>query len=179
MQGSSWHADRPCPSREDLVLLTVPYIAFDSKTKTGQLIVAKTHAGEVAAVFDSIFESGTFRIERMDLIDEFHGNDDASMAANNTSAFNCRYVGGSTVLSAHALGIAIDINPIQNPYVSQSNTYPPAGKAYDQPQERTSDVVGIILEGDIVTSAFAAQGWIWGGSWSTKKDYQHFSRNGK
>lgn len=178
MQGKSWHADLPCPAREKLVLLTVPFIGFDGQAKTGQLIVAKAHADSVAAAMDRAFESGTFRIERMDLVDKFGGDDDASMAANNTSAFNCRFVGGTTTLSAHALGIAIDINPIQNPFVKNSNTFPPAGKDFDEPHERRSSVTGIILEGDVITKAFEDQGWVWGGTWTSKKDYQHFSQNG-
>ncbi|MBY3198223.1 M15 family metallopeptidase [Rhizobium laguerreae] len=179
MQGRSWHADLPCPARDKLVLLTVPYIDFDSKPKSGQLIVAKEHADAVAKVFDQIFADGTFRIERMELIDKFDGDDDASMAANNTSAFNCRYVGGTTTLSAHALGIAIDINPVPNPFVKGTRTFPSAGKAYDEPNERKPHIVGILLKDDTVVSAFKAQGWKWGGDWSSSKDYQHFSQNGR
>jgi hypothetical protein len=178
MQGKSWHADKPCPARDKLVLLTVPYIGFDGARKTGQLIVAKDQGEALAKAFDRIFQAGTFRIERMDLVDKFNGDDDASMAANNTSAFNCRFVGGTTTLSAHAHGIAIDINPIQNPFVKGSRTFPPAGKAFDEKVERKSSVVGIILDGDVVTSAFKAQGWKWGGDWTSKKDWQHFSQNG-
>lgn len=179
MQGKSWHADMPCPARDKLVLLTVPFIGFDGARKTGQLIVAKDQGDRIAKVFDQILAAGTFRIERMDLVDKFDGNDDASMAANNTSAFNCRFVGGTTTLSAHALGIAIDINPIQNPFVKGSSTFPPAGKAFNESHERKSSVIGIILAGDAVTAAFKAQGWKWGGDWTGKKDWQHFSENGR
>ncbi|MES0056574.1 M15 family metallopeptidase [Mesorhizobium sp. M0078] len=179
MQGKSWHADLPCPARTDLLLLTVPYTGFDGQKKTGHLIVAKAHAANIAAAMDRIFASGTFRIERMELVDKYGGDDDASMADNNTSAFNCRFVGGTNTLSAHALGIAIDINPVQNPFVTKSNTYPPAGKAFDEAHERISSVTGIILPGGEVTTSFGDVGWTWGGTWDSKKDYQHFSQSGK
>jgi poly-gamma-glutamate synthesis protein (capsule biosynthesis protein) len=178
MQGKSWHADRKCPGRDELVLLTVPYLDFDGARQTGQLIVAKAEGDRMARAFDAILAGGAFRIARMELVDAFGGDDDASMAANNTSAFNCRYVGGTTKLSEHAFGTAIDINPVQNPYVTRAGTYPPQGEAYDEAHERKGDVTGIILEGDPVTQAFKDAGWSWGGNWKTKKDFQHFSLTG-
>lgn len=178
MQGKSWHADRSCPGREELVLLTVPYRDFDGNRQTGQLIVAKAEGERIARAFDAIFESGTFRIARMALVDAYGGDDDASMAANNTSAFNCRHVGGTKKLSEHAFGTAIDINPVQNPYVTNAGTYPAEGAAFDEAHERKGDVTGIILPGDAVTKAFGDAGWSWGGNWKTKKDYQHFSLTG-
>ena len=116
MQGSSWHPNRRCPARDDLVLLTVPYRDFAGAAALGRLVVAKRVADQVASIFTAIFESQTFRIERMELVDKYRGNDDASMAANNTSAFNCRFVGGTTVLSAHALGSrTTSIRPRERP----------------------------------------------------------------
>ena len=102
MQGSSWHPNRGCPARESLALLTVPYRDFAGETRLGRLVFAKRVANQVASIFTEIFESQKFRIERMELVDKFRGDDDASMAANNTSAFNCRFVAGTTALSAHA-----------------------------------------------------------------------------
>lgn len=179
MQGKSWHRGLSCPDRASLVLITVPYIGYHGKKELGQLIVAKSVGQGVKAIFDEIYANGTFRIERMELIDKYGGDDDASMAANNTSAFNCRFVGGTTTLSAHASGIAIDINPIQNPFVTRSGTFPPAGENYDSPAERSKNIIGIITAGDGVTSAFRRHGWKWGGNWSNRKDYQHFSLNGR
>lgn len=178
MQGKSWHADRGCPGRDALVLLSVPYLDFDGIGHTGQLIVAKSQGEKIARVFDTIFRSGGFRIARMKLVDAYGGDDDASMAANNTSAFNCRYIGGTTKLSEHAFGTAIDINPVQNPYVTKAGTYPSLGEAYDEAHERKPGVTGIILDGDAVTKAFKDAGWSWGGNWKTKKDFQHFSLTG-
>ena len=172
-----------CPARDDLVLLTVPYRDFAGAAALGRLVVAKRVADQVASIFTAIFESQRFRIERMELVDKYRGNDDASMAANNTSAFNCRFVGGTTVLSAHALGIAIDVNPEQNPWVKGRVTVPPKGRAFDYPGERQSahrrGQPGIIMSGDVVVTAFKQQGWKWGGDWTDKKDYQHFSENGR
>lgn len=178
MQGKSWHADRGCPGRDTLVLLTVPYLDFNGNSRTGRLIVAKSEGEKIARAFETIFAGGAFRIARMEPVDAYGGDDDASMAANNTSAFNCRYVGGTSKLSEHAFGTAIDINPVQNPYVTKAGTYPPQGEAYDEAPERKSGVTGIILEGDAVTKAFRNAGWSWGGNWKTKKDFQHFSLTG-
>jgi len=99
------------------------------------------------------------------------------MAANNTSAFNCRAVTGGSAWSQHSYGWAIDINPVQNPYVTSSGTVlPPAGAQY---VDRSQKAKGMIRAGDVVVKAFAAIGWGWGGYWSSTKDYQHFSATGR
>jgi hypothetical protein len=177
MQGKSWRAELPCPSRSELAFLRLPYWDFEGRTRVGSMIVAKSVAAKVAAAFQEIYDSGKFRIYRMTLIDDFQGDDDKSIEANNTSAFNCRTTDRGA-LSRHALGLAVDINPIQNPYRDGKTTAPEAGRAYDQPYKRRSDVVGIIVGGDIVTRAFARQGWRWGGYWKNTVDYQHFSSDG-
>lgn len=177
MQGRSWRAELPCPRRDELVLLRVPYLDFDGYARIGSLIVAKSAARAVAAAFQEIYDSGRFRIYRMSLIDEFDGDDARSMAANNTSAFNCRTTDRGA-MSRHAYGMAVDINPVQNPYREGNLTEPEAGRAYDEPHERRKDIVGIIVDGDVVTKAFARQGWRWGGHWKRSVDYQHFSNDG-
>ncbi len=177
MQGRSWRAELPCPQRNELVLLRIPYLDFQGTTQIGSMIVAKSVAIKVAAAFQEIYDSKRFRIYRMSLIDEFQGDDDKSMDANNTSAFNCRTTDRGA-MSRHALGMAVDINPIQNPYREGKVTSPEAGRAYDQPHKRRSDIVGIIINGDVVTNAFARQGWQWGGNWKRTVDYQHFSSDG-
>jgi hypothetical protein len=177
MQGKSWHAEFPCPKRKELVLLRIPYLDFQGRPQIGTMIVAKRVAAKVAAAFQEIFDSRKFRIQKMALIDEYQGDDDRSMDANNTSAFNCRTT-DSGAMSRHAFGTAIDINPIQNPYRKGNVTFPEAGKAYDEPYERKSGIVGIILKGDVVTKAFSRQGWFWGGNWKNSVDYQHFSNDG-
>ncbi|MBI1981795.1 MAG: M15 family peptidase, partial [Methylocystis sp.] len=103
MQGKSWRAELPCPGRGELILLRVPYLDFDGNAQTGALIVARSAAKAVAAAFQEIYDSGKFRIYRMSLIDEFGGDDARSMAANNTSAFNCRTTDRGA-MSRHAYG---------------------------------------------------------------------------
>ena len=112
----------------------------------------------------------------MQPIDVYGGDDQASMADNNTSAFNCREVDGAPgVWSQHAYGGAIDINPLVNPWVQGSRVDPVSGAAY---ADRNLDAQGMVRAGDVVTEAFASVGWGWGGDWTRSKDYQHFSWNG-
>lgn len=178
MQGKSWRPGLGCPGREALVLLKVPYRDFAGQARTGSLVLAARVAPQAAAIFTQLFERG-FRISRMEPIDRYGGDDDASMAANNTSAFNCRFVEGTARLSAHSLGLAVDINPIQNPYVRNAETAPPAGRAFDTSAKRREAQArgepGLIVPGGSATKAFAAQGWVWGGTWRNEKDYQHFA----
>ena len=182
MQGRSWHPRPGCAPREALALLIVPYRDFDGIVRRGELVVARHAAPDLARAFERIFASGAFRIARIERIDRYGGDDDASMAANNTSAFNCRTVPGAHHLSRHAAGTAIDINPVQNPFVRGGRTVPPAGRAYDRPQKRLAahraGEPGIIRRGDVVWSAFRAIGWRWGGAWK-EPDYHHFSEDGR
>lgn len=177
MDGVSWHEGKGCPSRDALALLTMPYRDFAGQDRTGQMIVAAEVADTVLDIFADLHDLA-FPIERMQPVHMFFGKDDLSMAANNTSAFNCRTVGGTNRLSQHAFGTAMDINPVQNPYVKGGYTSPEGGKAFDEAGERGPDVQGIIREGDPVVRAFKARGWGWGGDWTSLKDYQHFSQSG-
>jgi poly-gamma-glutamate synthesis protein (capsule biosynthesis protein) len=112
----------------------------------------------------------------MRLVDDYGGSDDASMDADNTSAFNCRNVAGTSRWSEHAYGRAIDINPVENPYVAGSHVSPAAGRAFlDRSQRRP----GVVRAGDAVVRAFARVGWGWGGDFSSAQDYQHFSASGR
>jgi hypothetical protein len=112
----------------------------------------------------------------MKLIDKYGADDHRSMNADNTSAFNCRFVAGTTRWSEHAYGRAIDINPIENPYVTPSgHVSPPAGEAFT---DRSRHAKGMIHHGDRAWHAFRDVGWKWGGDWSGAKDYQHFSVTG-
>jgi D-alanyl-D-alanine carboxypeptidase-like protein len=170
MTGVSWHAGCPV-SLDDLRLLTVAYIGFDGVDHSGQLVVHKNVASAVLDVFAQMRAAG-FRIERMDLIDVYGGSDDASTKANNTSAFNCRAVTGGSGWSRHAYGRAIDINPVQNPYVyADGHVLDPNAARYTN---RALDEPGMIHDGDVVTKAFAAIGWRWGGHFNPPIDYQHF-----
>lgn len=130
---------------------------------------------ELRRVFRALFET-RFPIERMELVDVYGADDDRSMAANNTSAFNCRTVEGSSSWSEHSFGRAIDINPIQNPAVDGSEVSPPGGSRF---LDRSRRAKGLIRANDQVVRAFAAIGWGWGGYWTSFKDYQHFSATGR
>jgi hypothetical protein len=116
-------------------------------------------------------------VRQVRLVDEFGGDDDRSMAPDNTSAFNCRRVTGSPRWSEHAYGRAVDINPLENPYVTGAGAVlPPEGAAHTG---RDPGTLGLITADGPVVDAFAAIGWHWGGDWSSGRDYQHFSATGR
>jgi hypothetical protein len=165
---ASW---RPgCPvGPEELRRITVTHLGFDGAEHTGTLIVHADWAEALLGVFDQLRAAG-FPIERMEPVDAFGGSDDASMAVNNTSAFNCRPVTNGTSWSRHSYGTAVDVNPRQNPYVLGSQVLPPEGRDHLD----RSPAPGRILDGDAVVEAFAAIGWRWGGHWADPVDYQHF-----
>jgi hypothetical protein len=116
-----------------------------------------------------------FPIRKMWLIDAYGGSDFRSIEADNTSAFNCRYVEGTTRWSNHAYGTAIDVNPIENPYVSGGRTAHRASVPY---VDRSRRRPGMAHEGGALVRAFDRIGWGWGGRWTSVKDYQHFSKSG-
>ncbi|HEX5469176.1 MAG TPA: M15 family metallopeptidase [Gaiellaceae bacterium] len=172
--GSSWHKGCPVPLRK-LRLVRATIHRFDGTDSRGRLIVHRGEAHDIAHVFHKLYRAD-YPIRRMRLVDAYGADDDRSMAANNTSAFNCRFVAGTSSWSMHAYGRAIDLNPVQNPYVSGSQVSPAKGKKY---ADRSLHKRGMIHAGDAVVRAFASIGWEWGGSWSGgTRDYQHFSSNG-
>ena len=178
MQGCSWKDKPECPARDQLTLLSIPHLDFDGDEQIGEMIVAATVADDVLSIFTDLL-AARFPIASMRLIDHFGGDDDASMDANNSSAFNFREIVGGTGLSEHSFGTAIDINPIQNPYVFDGNILPPVGVPYAEPQNRLASVPGMIVANGPVVTAFNKVGWHWGGAWTTKKDYHHFSMSGR
>lgn len=173
---SSWRPGCPVPV-EDLRLLTLSHWGFDGQIHTGELVVHADQAENVVRALGRLFAL-KFPIEKMELVDVYGADDDRSTAANNTSAFNCREVESSPgVWSQHSYGRAIDINPVQNPYLPRSGPVdPPAGAAYT---DRSNVRPGMILSRGAVVQAFASIGWEWGGYWTSSKDYQHFSENGR
>lgn len=171
MRGRSHHAVPECPPFAALRLIRMPHHGFDGRVHRGELIVAAQVAGAVVRIFERLFAL-SFPIARMERVDAFAGDDDASMAANNSSAFNFRVVAGSRVLSHHALGLAIDLNPLQNPWVRGARVDPPQGRAY---LDRSDVRPGMIVRGGGVVEAFEAHGWHWGGEWPDAQDYHHFS----
>ncbi len=180
MQGVSWHKTMPCPRREDLKLVQIPYVDFSGERRSGPLIVHATLADEVLKIFTEIAIDGTYRIERVALIDAYGGNDFKSIEANNTSAFNCRRTTGAKTMSAHAKGRAIDLNPLINPYVDKSGTSHKKSLGFVTKLQRAkSNAAGLIKAEGIVVMTFRKYGWTWGGEWTSIKDYQHFSKDGR
>jgi hypothetical protein len=166
----SWRPGCPMPLAR-LRYLTLSYRGFDGKAHTGELVVRAVLARDVVTAFNRLWDLG-FPIRRMQLVDDFRGSDDASMAADNTSAFNCRRVTGGTGWSQHSYGRAVDINPVQNPYVAGRTVAPPAGGRYlDRGRQRR----GMLTPA--ARRAFTDLGWGWGGGWRSLKDYMHLSSN--
>ena len=170
---SSWRPGCPVALR-DLRYLTVTYRGFDNADHTGELVVAAAVADDVVTIFHELYDDG-FLIASLRLVDDFGGSDDASMAADNSSAFNCRKVTGGTGFSEHSYGTAIDLNPVQNPYLSGDLVLPEQGRKY----VNRLPGPGVIVAGDATVEAFARHGWSWGGSWTDPVDYQHFSVTGR
>jgi poly-gamma-glutamate synthesis protein (capsule biosynthesis protein) len=165
-----------CPvALADLRLLRMRHWGFDGGTHVGEMVVHADAAQAVVDAFRRLYEARTV-VERMRLVDEYGGDDDRSMAANNTSAYNCRTVAGTSTFSQHAYGRALDVNPVQNPYVTSRAVEPAAGRAY---LDRSDVRPGMAVAGGPVVEAFRASGWGWGGDFTSSKDYQHFSANGR
>jgi hypothetical protein len=152
------------------------YWGFDRGAHMGSLVVNAAVTRDVVTVFARLYAT-RFPIRRMEPIDAFRGNDNRSMAADNTSGFNCRYAiaAGPKRWSAHAYGEAIDVNPVENPYVEGGLVRPPAGKRF---LVRSIIRPGMAEPAGPLVKAFAAVGWKWGGRWASSRDYQHFSARG-
>ncbi len=180
MQGVSWHSNMPCPKREALRLVQIPYVSFEGELKSGPLIVDASLADDVLKIFTEIAANASYRVERVQLIDAYGGNDFKSIEDNNTSAFNCRLTTGAKTMSAHAKGRAIDVNPLINPYVDKTGTSHKKSLGFVTRQQRAkSDAAGMIKVDGIVVKTFKKYGWTWGGEWNSIKDYQHFSKDGR
>jgi hypothetical protein len=175
MRGLSWH--RGCPvGLEDLRLVRARHWGFDGRVHTGRLVVATDVARPVLGVLQRLY-AAHFPIRRMVPVDAYGASDFRSIEADNTSAFNCRYVDGTTRWSEHSYGRAIDLNPIENPYVTAAGTTShPASRRY---LRRSPYRPGMAVDGGVVVRAFEAAGWGWGGRWSGDRDYQHFSASGR
>lgn len=164
---------------EDLNYVGLKYIDFDGQEQSGELICNKAVAQDMAEIFYELYRND-YRLERVRLIDEYAGDDTASMADNNTSCFNYRVVDGTTNLSKHAYGLAIDVNPYYNPYVvfgrnSDGSDYisPPGSEIY---ADRSQNFPYKIDENDLCYRLFTEHGFTWGGNWNSTKDYQHFQK---
>ena len=171
----SWRAGCPV-SPLQLRALHLLFYGFDKKAHLGTIVVNATVVSAVLAVFKRLYQ-GHFPIRAMQPVDVFHASDPASMAADNTSGFNCRYAvtTGPRQWSVHAYGEAIDVNPVENPYLEAGKAEPSAGAAF---LNRTPLRPGMSGPRSLLNAAFASVGWQWGGRWSASPDYQHFSSTG-
>ena len=175
MQGRSFKADCTT-SRDELRYLTVLHVDIEGHIRRGELVCHRAIAAELLEIFRTLYEVG-YPIERMVLIDEYDADDERSMAANNSSAFNFRFISGTTRPSSHSRGMAVDINPRYNPYVVTRNgrtrIEPQAGRPY---VDRTADFPYKIERDDRCCREFLRHGFVWGGDWRSCKDYQHFEK---
>ena len=166
-------------SYDDLCYMQVLYYDFDGEIKTGELICNKGIADDLVEIFYELYQN-EYRIESIRLIDEFNGDDTLSMEYNNTSCFNYRVVDGTSSLSKHAFGCAIDINPFYNPYIVFDKTG--NGNDHISPEgseiyvDRTQNFPYKIDENDLCYKLFKEHGFTWGGDWNSCKDYQHFQK---
>lgn len=173
--GKSYGVDCDVPF-EELRYVKVLYWGFDGESHTGELIVNQAIAEDIVAIFEELYQQ-SYPIEKMVLVDEYDADDNASMTDNNTSAFNYRKVDGTDRLSLHSYGLAIDINPLYNPYVrtidGKTVVTPENGAIYE---DRSSFCDYYIDTEDACYKAFTKRGFTWGGEWKNSKDYQHFQK---
>lgn len=157
-------------------MLHMSYWGFDGQPHAGTMVVNASVTSAVLSVFGQLYVE-RFPIRQMEPEDSYGGSDPTSMAADNTSGFNCRYAvtPGPPQWSVHAYGDAIDVNPVENPYLENSQWLPSAGAAF---ADRSDVRPGMAVPGGQLVQAFASVGWQWGGRWSSSPDYQHFSSTG-
>ena len=171
----SWHPGCPVAPAQ-LRRLRVAYWDFDGRAHTGALVVNADAVSDLVHVFARLY-AARFPIRRMRPIDAYRGRDEPSLEADNTAAFNCRYAvaPGPKRWSAHAFGRAIDVNPVENPYLEDGRVHPRRGRAF---LDRSRRRPGMAVRGGLLVRAFAGVGWAWGGRWAGSPDYQHFSATG-
>ncbi|MEP9381726.1 M15 family metallopeptidase [Nocardioides sp. KR10-350] len=170
---STWAEGCPVKASQ-LSWIRLTFWGFDDRRHTGELLVNSSVADDVVEVFRQLY-AARFPLEQMHITTKAERDAPPTGDGNNTGAFNCRPAIGTTSYSQHAYGLAIDVDPFQNPYVDGDRVLPELASAY---VDRDQDKPGMIHPGDAVTRAFASVGWGWGGDWHTKKDWEHFSVNG-
>lgn len=164
-------------SMDELRYLRVLHVGIDGQTHIGELLVHQSIADEVLEIMRQLYENA-YVIEKMVLVDAYGADDELSMEDNNTSAFNYREISGSSRMSRHSLGLAIDVNPKYNPYVKHKSN----GETVIRPDnaagyaDRSGAFAYKIDENDLCYQLFTEHGFTWGGSWNSVKDYQHFEK---
>ncbi len=171
MHGRSWRPDPRCPPLAALALVEASHVTMDGGIATGELVVAQVAVRAVVTLLARLHAIG-FPIESMRLVDDHDADDDRSMAAGNSSAFNFRTIAGSEQLSQHALGLAVDLNPRQNPMVwpGGQRFVPAEAAAY---LDRRHLRPGMIVRPGPVTAILDELGWEWGGDWQHVADLHH------
>lgn len=154
--------------RKNLRLITVQYYSFDNKLHKGQIVIHKSLTDDVKSLFNIIKEQ-KFPVARVIPIVKYRWDDQKSMSDNNTSAFNYRFITGTNKLSYHSFGMAIDINPLLNPYIKDDRVLP-------EEAEYDPAIKGTITKNSFLVKEFKKLGWAWGGDWKDRKDYQHFEK---
>lgn len=172
MQGKSY-TEGAIP-REELSYLTITYLDYNGDTQIGNMIVNAQIADITLECFEELYEN-KFPINKISLIDHYDADDSRSMADDNSSSFCHRVVAGTDRLSNHAMGLAIDINPLRNPYVGfDDNGEPTYDEMFEPYIDRTQNTIGVIKKDDICYEIFTKHGFTWGGDWESPIDYQHF-----
>ncbi len=173
INGVSYHENTHI-TPEDLVYITLTHFGIDGKEHTGEIIVNRAIEAKLRDIFAAL-HTAKYAVEKMRLVDCYGADDVLSMADNNSSAFNFRVIADTDILSRHALGLAIDINPLYNPYITyiggKEKCSPPQGLPY---RDRTKNFPMKIDHDDLCYKLFTAHGFTWGGDWTDSKDYQHF-----
>ena len=165
----SWRDDPRCPRFDELAYLRLAHVTFDGGVALGELLVARAIATRTCELFRRLYALG-FPIRQMKLIDDLGADDDRSMSADNTSAFNFRMVANTQILSQHARGLAIDINPVENPWRKPDRLLPPEGAAF---ADRTVIRPGMFVRPGPVVAAIDELGFEWGGDWMHAWDDHH------
>ena len=175
ISGRSYKRDCPVPI-DELCYIRILHYGFDKQTKEGEIIVNRKIGEDICHIFRELYAI-RYPIEKVKLIDEYNADDNLSMADNNSSGFNYRMIDGTDILSNHAKGFAIDVNPLYNPYVKFYNhglqILPECAAIY---ADRTKRHPYYIEKGDVCYKIFTAHGFTWGGEWEHAKDYQHFEK---
>ena len=172
MRGVCWKEEPGCPAFESLRLVELGFWDFEGACQRGELVVNERIAEETVVIFEQLF-AARFPLQSMQPIEVFGADDERSMAANNCSAFNFRLIAGTNRPSHHGLGMAIDLNPVQNPWLRPGLVQPSAGQAF---LDRSDVRPGMIVLGGVVLETFRRFGWDWGGLWLDAADYHHFSK---
>lgn len=177
MQGITYH--KGCPvSLDDLRIVNVKYLGFDETEHFGDIVVHKDIALEVSKIFEELFTI-SYPIRKIFPIEKYNGDDFQSIEDDNTSAFNCRLAEGSKKFSKHSYGKAIDINPLENPYVYKDGTTSHKDSVKYLIREQNGDSLekrAVLTSSSQTVQIFKKYGWKWGGDWKNTKDYQHFQK---